>query len=965
MNQTKTLVVGTMLCALLMWQSAPAAETAGQRVTLGIFRPSPALSLYVINPADSATGRLTIRRGARREGDRLMIRVFDPEERLTLWQYLEPGKLADTLGPGSSEIWGIPIMIPDTIIEPNDLLADMDLALAGKGVHQVRVTAGQNNSVVTVQIDHACDYGVSFQNGAAYPWDPAIKAAYLYVPPHAEALTLCGAGIQVEDETGKAIFPEPGQTERKEVTVPITKTGVVWTFRFADSAKWSFAAAGFPVILCNTKDAAETIKASVEVLPDGTVVCHKFQRRIAELLPTLLTPDKVGNTAELLALWKPSPADPAWLDQPQRNAMLIGGYGLFSQTYAALAEQNLDPTSHWSGSIGLTWKEKMALPAPSNRWDRLRSVPGLWAGASSAGNAVQTLAEAADLDIPLNPWRGRNELRWRAAASALRDLMTLGEDEVWRGYGADMNSYPGFLGFVIAKKHFREFALVAPHMPPEIRAVWTEGLRHVVDRHLPDELVSCMNQSSHYLVGWECFAQGSGDQRYTDLVRRYAQRFARSASPAGYFIENCGPDATYCGMQHFYMALYYRLSGDKAFLEAIRGSYRFFNHTVAPEPGGRVMGAFNFAHRTPDGFHNEQYGGAKGILDDVLPEVGLWAVKPPTDAERGQAVASLKEQLARPLPKPMDLDFGTPRYRYWTDKPDRTGTWPAEEKLPFTRNLANELIAVKRPTYYTAIYVGRPMPDEWYLRERSIFRQPLPDRAEDTGGEPWKYYYTINAASPLLGGGMSLFWTPGYGNAIFTGNCTPLAHHGIVAIDRNGVRWWEDYFATRFELDEKAGTLTITGQIEKQPLRYARTYRFFDDRVEIELRLETDQEKVELADLIENLPLLGGPAKANGQTISADNEQPVVDTAGVPEGRKVVKSTARSRTIRVADSQGRGVDIRLDEERPLRLCRSGMTVGNLLRFDRAEIVLPVTVTKVAPLVLRYSIVPHSGNQIAK
>ena len=958
---------GGALGALLLAQAVPAADhVLPAPLPLGAFRPSPALSLYIVNPAPSARARLSVRRGPRREGDRLLIRAFDPEERLVFWQYLEPGQLKDTLGPGSGEIYGIPIAIPDTLVAPNDLLADLDLALTGQGVHQVRVSAGQNNSVVTVRLDRACDYGVSFQNGTAYPWDQALEAAYVYVPPHAEQLTVRGEGVQLEDETGKVLFPPAGQTEaRQSVTVPVAKTGVVWTVRFADSGKWSFAAAGFPVILCSTPAAAETIKGSVEVLADGTVVCHKFQRRLAEILPTLLTPERVGRTDELLARWRPNPADPAWQEQPQRLGGLLGGYGLFPQVYAALTEQDLDPASHWSGAIGFKgWKEKAGLPAPGNRWDRLFSVPGLWAGASPGGNAAQALAEAADLEVAVNPWRGRSELRWRAAAAALRDLMTLGEDEVWRGIGADLDSYPGMLGFVVAKKHFPEFALVAPHLPAEIRALWTEGLRHVVDRHLPDQLVSAMNQSSHYLVGWECFAQGSGDPRYTDLVRRYAQRFARSASPAGYFIENCGPDATYCGMQHFHLALYCRLSGDTAFLEAVRNSYRFFNHTVAPEPGGRVVGGFNFAHRTPDGFHNEQYGGAKGILDEVLPEVGLWA-KVPTVEERAKVLSDLHEQLGKPLPEPKGLDFGTPRYRYWTAKPDRSGTWPAAEKRPFIRNLANELIAVKRPAYYTAIYVGRPVPADFYIRGRSIFRQPLPDRAEDTGVDPWQLYYTIHAVSPLLGGGMSLFWTPEYGNALLAGNCTPLAHHGLVAIDTAGRRWWEDYVATRFELDEKAGTLTVTGKLEGQPLRYARTYRFLDDRVEIEVRLETDQETLELTDLSENLPLLGGPAKAKGQTIRVDHEEPLVDTVGVPEGKTVLRSTARSQTIRVADSEGRGLEIRLDAERPLRLCRSGMTVRDLLRFDRAEIVLPATVTKGAPVVLHYAMLPFGERPAAQ
>jgi hypothetical protein len=253
--------------------------------------------------------------------------------------------------------------------------------------------------------------------------------------------------------------------------------------------------------------------------------------------------------------------------------------------------------------------------------------------------------------------------------------------------------------------------------------------------------------------------------------------------------------------------------------------------------------------------------------------------------------------------------------------------------------------------------------NDWYIRDRNIFRKPLPERAEDTCVDPWSFYLSIHPVSPLLGGGMTLFWTPGYGNAILAGNFTPLVHHGLVAIDKEGERWWEDYFATSFELNESARTLSISGKIEKQPLRYMRLYHFLDDRVEVEIRLETDKECIEFDDLIENLPLLGGPVKVNGQTITVNNEQHIIDTIGVPEGKKVVKSTAYSRIIFVTNHLGQGVEIRLDKEHNLRVCRSGMVVRNFLRFDRIEIVLPNTLTKAAPVTLSYALIPVDSKTV--
>jgi len=72
--------------------------------------------------------------------------------------------------------------------------------------------------------------------------------------------------------------------------------------------------------------------------------------------------------------------------------------------------------------------------------------------------------------------------------------------------------------------------------------------------------------------------------------------------------ESGGPDATYIGITHWHEAVYYRHSKDPVILESLRRSYRFFNHTVAPEPDGKMLGGFNFGHRTGNGFYAEQWG---------------------------------------------------------------------------------------------------------------------------------------------------------------------------------------------------------------------------------------------------------------------------------------------------------------------------------------------------------------------
>jgi len=937
----------TALCAALLGSPAMA-----QPVDLGSFRPTPALSLYLVVDSDDAAARLTVRCALRPQGDRLMVRAFDVDEELSFWQYLEPGRASDTFGPGSGEVWGIPLDIPDTVIKVGDLLADLSIPLAGRGVHQIRVSAGDHNSAIAVATSAKVGYGVSFQNGAFRPWDESVTRAYVYIPPRAESLKIRGKGVLVRDDKGQQVFPPEAGESNAVIEIPIERTNVLWTFEFADPKSWQFVANGLPVILCPTREAATTIRGSIERLPDGTIVAHKFQVRLNELLPQLLAPDKVGDSEELLALWNQNRE--AWLSDPVRNLNLLNPYSLMPILAVALREQNLDPDSAWSGSIGFAaWQAAAGQPSPGDRWDRFRTAPGCLSGISADGAMSYALVKAYELDSPVNAYHGRMELLYRAAAAAIRDLVVLPEHEVWYSPYADMEAYPGYLGFVVARRHFPEFAIAASHMPDDVRELWTSALRRVIDRHLPDMFVSARNQTSHYLVGWHDFARGSGDPRYVDLARRYAQRFARADAPGGYQVENMGPDATYCGMQHYHMALYQRQSGDPDMLEAIRRSYRFFNHTVAPEPNGKAYGGFNFSHRTPDGFQNEQYVGARPMLADVLPEVGLWGRDESTEQDIATARVNLAAQLDQPLVEARGQLLGLAAYEYWGPV-NRSGVFPASETRPFIRVIGDELVAVKRPGYYAAVYVGSPAPDPFYTRLHQNMREPLPDHAENTGGDNWKTYFAYHSVAPFNGGGLTLFATPEYGNAVLAGNCSPLVHHGLVAFDENGRRSWEEYFAATYELDEAAGTLTCAGRIEDYPVRYTRRYRFDDDALHVAVTLEAD-EQVQFARLVENVPIGGGAFKPHGTAIIVDAEQPLA----IDDVSDALLSEAKSDQFRVADDRGVGVQVQLDAVRGLRICRSGMKARDV-QMNRVEIELPNVLQPGEPIEYSYVIMPTSA-----
>lgn len=903
---------------------------AEQLVAMGTFPLRPQATFYLILDQPFARGRALVQRARHNS---VMLRVFDAEERLTHWQYAYDGMEEDIFHPRDGYVDGLPpLPAPEW---GGEAVLDGSFALVGQGVHQVRLHGASTRSQVALSLSQPTEYGVSFQNGEMIPWEGMPLRMYVFVPPRAETLHVRARGrrgrMQVLGEDGETLFDSQGEGGDR-ASIPVRRTGEVWTFAFDDHSPLTVTAHGFPVIFCTTPEAARRIRASVEILDDGTVVAHKFQRRADRLIRWLLAPERAGDAEELI---RPLPTAPElWLPEARRNRHLFGRYSVLEGIPHALRSQNVNPACHWGGAFA-GYESPEGVAPEEHRWDRFVRVAGVACGSGGASGS-QNLARAALLDQPFNPYRGRRELLYRAAAASLRDLMLLNDADLFpRGMG---HWYPSML-FPLVHRMTPTFRLAAPHMPEEVRDVWAEGLRRLVDRSYTDHFVSCRNQSSHQLLANSDYAIGADDPVYERLARIWARRFAESAHPAGWFHEANGPCASYNGMTHWHMAVYVKQSGDMEHLEALRKSYRFFNHTVAPEPdGAAVLGGFNFNHRIGQGAFSEQYGGGKGIVDDLAPEVALYRREPEEpEVAQQEALESILTSIRR---QRFAGEFGGgltfARYKYWTDEPDLSGVWPAKEEEPYIRNIAEELIAAKRPAYYCAAYVGRPA-GEFYIRRRAQFREPLASGVEEDGGPA-----DIRTVTPFLGGGLSLFWTPDYGTALMGTNWSPFARHGLVAVTQEGKRFWEEYHAARWELDEEAGTLTIRGRVEDTPVAYVRTYTFGDEALEVELALTAD-ETVRFRDFVENLPVAAGRNKQRGAEISPSEGE---------DGRVEAAAFA------IRDEDGAGVDVELDEPRSARVWQRGM-VGQWGRFqvNRIEIALPAQWEAGETHVLRYVLRP--------
>lgn len=695
--------------------------------------------------------------------------------------------------------------------------------------------------------------------------------------------------------------------------------------------------------------------------------------------------------------------------------------------------QELSATSPWIGTLGTSQYGRQycavsadcangstcsaglcALPFDPqlDRWDRFQPIEyqqkvgsvreTLWFGRSIRAQYHYALVWAATTYSPCNPYGPAApggsirfpELLYRGVAGALSDLMTVAESEQFYGQNGTVSSpYPGLVGFVL-EGVMPTFQVAAPYLTgvmssptgspalgQRVLDTWTAALERLINRHINDYLASSQNQSAHHLVSFQSFANGVQDPAkrafYQALVRRWAGRFWESLRPAGYFRENTAICGSYSGIttnmigRYLGLAAQSDLGTDYEGEYALRSVYMLFNHTVAPEPDGALVGGFNFNHRIGNGFERTQYGGASNLAD-YLPEVGVWArgLTASSPANRSRLLSTAQAFETRVTNTPNAPAPGIPdRFNVNAVYGDPTLQFPVEESTRFTKNFGNEYIAVRRPGYFTGIFVGKPAAGLGNLKYRDNYRTPTTETQLNVGGTSVEDLPPESGASisvynynPYLGGGMSLFWTPSYGAALVGTTWSALAQHGLVAWD-GGRRYWNDYFSTTYALSQDNNTLTVQGTIEAHPLSYTRQYIFNDHSVRVNLAL-TATADMTLEKLAEIIPVpTCTRTDCNGSTKNRKSRGADLQIQGAVGSDNGALRTASAVTVK--DSTNRGVQISFvsptsdaSTTQAVAVYRNGLRqlyYGAELQVGRIEVLLPQTWSAGDELNLSYTI----------
>ncbi len=912
------LTAGLIACVLIAICPASAAPFEGP------YRLSDGITFYIVNPSGGdfdATVRAIDSRRVNNPGP-VLIRVFDTSEKMV--EHIElPGDVVDKARWEEAQI---------------------RVAGAGPGVYQIIVT-GLGDVQVDIELSPALEYGLFGHLQYLCGTGDQFGDAYVYLPPGLEKLSVAASqrleSLVLSDADKAEKLALNSERMKGEVTLPGAGEHI-WRLS-ASGPSYRLDFGGVPIILCPSVPTAAAIKASVDIMPDGTVCFHKHQVRAWRLLQEYKKRPASDYAVEVVPIEQ---FQEALLRAPARNQLLFGHYGVMSALPAILSEQCLDPQSPWFGAID-HWRDDTGVARTNNPMaDYARD------GREGFAQLNKNLAALYWLDDEFSPYHRNPQLLNRIIVGALLDLLVMREGE----YLFPTNIYYyGNHGFALLHSHSGAFSLVYNDVPPEVQEVWHAGQQRVTDRYIYGNVGGCTNQWTVLLAGLWRYYEATGEPWYRDAIIRNTHWLTdgvlwnHGVRAAGYMTEASGPDATYNGITGHYLSWLYHETNDEQILKALRDSYNLFNHTIAPEPAGQWLGSSGYCHRTPGDWVSPQYGAGLGPMSKHLPEAGVrypdhapWAyVMPATD---GPSRAAAEEQL-----KTQARYFGEDYFRLESANHGRAsggfdislhnwrsygnsympGKLPMEAEDSFTRNVGDEFFCVRRPGYYAFIFGARDY-GEW-----------------QSGTRPKEYNHQFPHND-----GLCMFWSPEFGVSLLSKNWGAAQGNTLLADLGDDIQW-PYYWATESSFDTENATVTLTGTIHKTPLRYERVYRFLDDRVECSLTVTAD-EAISLEALSECIPFPLGEAKPGGLTATP------LSAAGLE-----VASGSAAKAVHFGNESGEGHIVVLAKGAVVDVGQDHSVdhYGGEHDWGRVLIALPRTWAAGQSETLTYAIMPCAKNQI--
>ena len=365
------------------------------------------------------------------------------------------------------------------------------------------------------------------------------RMLHLYIPETAELLIaeVYGqekAGIPILYE-GKNIadFREEGRILSVTGNLPNGKTVSLDVSSLLNGK--GLAVDGMPGLFCPTPEAAMKLKGGLIEVGD-TVVCGPLQAR-ARRYQLKMKPEDFKVDLDF-----PEEA-PANLKDPQLNALLFGKYGGGLSCVASFCDFQLTDVSKRQCGAWIAPEKRENL---SNRRNFLKNgVPSLF----TAKNIAMLITTPLELNIA---YKNKGLLN-RAILADFAKIVMMQGDDLLREKDFRNSDYPVTHMFFAYQASAEAFYRLKDSLPEEAREIWREFVVSIGDK-IAGHMAYVSNQWIDVFHGHLLTYLATGEARF----RRYFEQFMNAylddvfgpaskygQHPAGFFLENYGPDGNY------------------------------------------------------------------------------------------------------------------------------------------------------------------------------------------------------------------------------------------------------------------------------------------------------------------------------------------------------------------------------------------------------------------------------------
>ncbi|MBB6673816.1 hypothetical protein [Cohnella nanjingensis] len=502
-----------------------------------------------------------------------LARVFDPEGRLVAWH-----EFTDQ-STGTAE-------------------QTLDIPDGPAGIYRVSFSGGRDGDLLEIALPETEVWGVRGEMALGVT-ATTPRTSYLYLPRTVNTFFMESMGIptaRVYDDQGAWLGTPANHNGRFTFSVNHAPADTVWQLQIDAASGEALVFDGVPALLTPTKEAALALKGGT-VEADGLLVAGPVQAKVRNAMKALQQEDLTVN----LTFPTEVPAD---LENPIVEALNYGKYGFLMGMKPALDRQTMNADSPYYGAIldvdpnnkpnpipePLSW-ETFLHPAILSPWD------------------AENLATAVATPGTLNPAYGNRALANRAALAAMYHLVSTQGDDYIRENNLQNGTAPLTHAFFVYRNVAKTFALIKDDLSPAVRDAYRDALISTGDR-MGDYKGYQSNQWLHTIDGHLYTYLATGEARFLGYFERMMTSYVEGTHganskfgqhPAGYFLEEYGPDGNYGSMNEYELtSLYYEYrelpEAKPALAEKMRNAIQkdleFQSYYWLPQPSGVANGTF-------------------------------------------------------------------------------------------------------------------------------------------------------------------------------------------------------------------------------------------------------------------------------------------------------------------------------------------------------------------------------------